>query len=159
MTYSSVVTGTGGTQFVTSLYNGDFEFRKLNLYMAVGTGDETWDTALVAPADTDTALVSEIIRVKPYWMGWLDETEYDKNKILWSPAQTKICRFVANFSRHLFDNDTRVIGFDLREVGLFMEALPEVNTGLLVTETRHTTFWWDRNFSLRRELILDMRTV
>ena len=157
MTYTSVVNNTGGTQFTTRLYDGGFEFRKLGLQIAVGIGDDAWDTTPVAPLEYNTILTNEIARVKPYWMGWLDESEYDRNKILWSSAQTKICRFVAKFPKSLFANDTRIQGFDLREIGLFMEARPDANSGLLVTETRHTRWWWDRSFSLRREVILDMR--
>jgi hypothetical protein len=157
MTYTSVVTSTGGTQFVTRLYDGNFEFRKLGLQLAVGTGDVAWDTTPTAPLEYDTGLVCETARVKPYWMGWLVEAEYDRNKILWSPTQTKICRFVAKFPRTLFANDTRIQGYDLREIGLFMEARPDLNSGLLVIETHHTRWWWDRSFSLRREILLDMR--
>jgi len=135
---------------------GGRDMHDLSPYLALGVGDEAWDTTPV-PVSTDaTALTSEFYRVPPkHWMS-LDTTLYDLGKILYSATDTEVYRFVGEF-------DGRVLtlykesGIYIREYGLFVNASSDPNSGLLVAVVRHSRWWWSANMFLRREMILDVR--
>jgi len=140
-------------------YNSPEDLRRLRPYIAMGFGDINWDAS--SPSDvlgTETTLTSEICRVVPYLYHTLDTVEFDRGKLLDDPSNADIIRFVGEFRGKEILPETSP-GSYVREVGLFIQATEEKNSGQLVLLVRHGRVWWDPKFSWRRELIVDMRAL
>lgn len=156
MVYEKAVCDTGAVEFAAWYYSIPRSFLDLRAYMAVGIGDTAWDDAMVAPATTDTALVSEYCRVKPYLQQPLDDTLFDYDKLLYKETGELVFRFVAEFPGSILTN-LKQVGVYVREVGLFIDAGDEADSGYLFVVERHPRIWWGAGWTLRREILVDLR--
>lgn len=155
MEYSHSFCSVGSAQFLAWMYGGR-DIRDLSPYLAIGVGDEAWDTTPV-PVSTDiTALTGEIIRIQPQQWSSLDATMFDLGKILYSATDTEMFRFVGELDGHSL-SPYKESGLYIREYGLFVNASSDAGSGLLVATVRHSRWWWSANMFLRREIILDVR--
>lgn len=156
MTYSKVVCDTGAVEFAAWYYSVPRVWSDLKIYMAIGVGDAAWDDTAVAPTATDTALESEYCRMVPYLKQPLDESLYDYNKLLYKDTGDKVFRFVAEFPGS-FLTQWKQTGTYIREIGLFVDATGEADSGYLFVVERHPRVWWGPGWTLRREILVDLR--
>ena len=159
MIYKKAVIESGMLEFVAWLggYTGPGDLKFLRPYVAVGRGDPGWD----APgADTltgfETALEDEVVRTEPYLYHALDQIKFDQGKLLYTEFPADVMRFVAHIKGAAVFPD-EIDGTYLRELGVFLHAGPDRDSGLLVVLVRHGKLWFDRDFCMRRELIIDAR--
>ena len=126
-------------------------------WVAIGKGSVDWTTFEVpTPLSTQLLLYDEIARVEPMWAGYLDETLYDLSEIQYSATQTKVLRYVAEFSSDTLSK-LGLTGVYLREYGLFMDGMHLKDSGDPCLFVDHSRFWWDAGVRLRREIIMDLR--
>lgn len=156
MTFSKRVYDMGIWDFVAWYYSDPRSFQDLQVYMAVGIGDTAWDEDPVAPAGTETGLYSEYCRVKPYIQQPVDELMLDAGKVLYKEDGNLVFRFVAEFPGSIIQT-LKKTGTYIREIGLFVGASGEANSGSLMVLERHPRIWWGTTFMLRREILVDLR--
>lgn len=159
MTYQSGAITHGMVEFVAwwAAHSSWEDLREIRPYIAVGRGDSDWDApGAGAPVGTETTLEDELCRIKPYLFHPLDATKFDQGKLLYTEDPGDIMRFVAHFTgSEMFPES--IDGAYIREFGLFVHADGAKDSGLLTLLVRHGKTWWDRDWKLRKELIVDLR--
>lgn len=138
-------------------YAGPDDLKSLRPRVAIGRGDPTWDApGATVPIGTETLLTDEMCRTKPYLYHGLDTVKFDRGKLLNDATNVSILRFIGEFCGRDVFPDT-IDGANVREIGLFVNAEDEKDTGQLALLVRHGKVWFDRDFCMRRELIIDLR--
>lgn len=133
------------------------DLRLIRPWVAVGRGDSAWDApGADAPTGTETALEDELYRVEPYNYHPLDAAKFDRGKVLYAETPGDVVRFVAHLVGAVAFPES-VDGAYVREIGLFVNSGGDKDSGQLAALARHGKVWWDREWNMRRELIVDMR--